>query len=315
MSDDRKAKRRLSKFNFEASGARVSLVGPLVGGPANDYEVLVTKSTKDISRTDYLKSIIKAADVQVTLSMEDFLEKFFGMWSRDAAALAVLLGYEVDVSDEYVCCESAQATIDNKLEGIDLLKSLHKGDDFFKLELADQKIILKAQEAFEKGLSSEVSSEGEVGSVIKKNSEDPTGDTMSEETKETLEEVLKSVADLKEALEAETAVRKSLEQKEDKRVELSFIEKAKGYSFIEDSEAEVFGKILKSLSEEDSLQVLTIFEKAHKAVEDSNSDMFEQKSTSGGAKVDLKNIEKSKQNVRKALAKLGVKVDTQEEGE
>ena len=138
---------------------------------------------------------------------------------------------------------------------------------------------------------------------------------MSEETKETLEEVLKSVADLKEALEAETAVRKSLEQKEDKRVEMAFIEKAKGYSFIEDSEAEVFGKILKSLSEEDSLKVLTIIEKAHKAVEDSNSEMFVQKSMGGEAKVDLVAIEKSKVNVRKALAKLGVKVDTQEEGE
>lgn len=43
------AKRKLSRFNFEASGSHVALVGPRVGGAANQWTTLLTKSTDDIT--------------------------------------------------------------------------------------------------------------------------------------------------------------------------------------------------------------------------------------------------------------------------
>lgn len=76
-----KPKRRITKFNFEGDNAAVSLVSKDVGGAANQYTTLLTKST----------------DVVVELSMAEYLSRFFDLWSYDAMIISKLLGY----SDDY----------------------------------------------------------------------------------------------------------------------------------------------------------------------------------------------------------------------
>ena len=71
------AKRRLSNFDFSGDNSAVALVNKDQGGAANGYKTLLTK----------------AVDVNVELSLAEFLRRFTNMWSDEAAMVARLLGY------------------------------------------------------------------------------------------------------------------------------------------------------------------------------------------------------------------------------
>lgn len=91
MTIKRKAKRVLKDFDFSKENHNISLVGPEVGGAANGRNTLVLKSSD--AEVDVKKAL---EQVTLTLSMEEFLRKFFGMWSDDAAVLTKLLGFETE---------------------------------------------------------------------------------------------------------------------------------------------------------------------------------------------------------------------------
>ena len=99
MTDKVKAKRKLTDITFEHEGAHLALVHKAQGGAANGYKTLVMKSVDNRSP----EFIEKASQVKVTLSLPDFLEKFFHVWGEDAELLATLFGYEPseDESEEY----------------------------------------------------------------------------------------------------------------------------------------------------------------------------------------------------------------------
>ena len=145
------AKRKLSNFNFEAEGAHIALVHKDQGGPANgvDY-ALITKATKDITT----KEVEKAAEVTVTLSMVDFLQKFFSMWYSDAQVLATVLGYEVE-SETY----DSNAWLEERVAGISIMKSLvidveDTNKAVASLSPKDYLTILQVQALFEKNFDS-----------------------------------------------------------------------------------------------------------------------------------------------------------------
>jgi hypothetical protein len=92
-----KAKRKLFNFDFDTNGAHVALVSKDQGGSACGYSVLVTKSTNSgIQPTDVVKVQKALEQITVTMSMEEFLRKWFGMWYEDAEMLTKLLGYETE---------------------------------------------------------------------------------------------------------------------------------------------------------------------------------------------------------------------------
>ena len=99
MTDKVKAKRKLTDITFEHEGAHLALVHKAQGGAASGYKTLVMKSVDNRSP----EFIEKASQVKVTLSLPDFLEKFFHVWGEDAELLATLFGYEPseDGSEEY----------------------------------------------------------------------------------------------------------------------------------------------------------------------------------------------------------------------
>lgn len=99
MTDKVKAKRKLTDITFEHEGAHLALVHKAQGGAASGYKTLVMKSVDNRSP----EFIEKASQVKVTLSLPDFLEKFFHVWGEDAELLATLFGYEPseDSGEEY----------------------------------------------------------------------------------------------------------------------------------------------------------------------------------------------------------------------
>ena len=180
MTDKVKAKRKLTDITFEHEGAHLALVHKAQGGSANGYKTLVMKSVDNRSP----EFIEKASQVKVTLSLPDFLEKFFHVWGEDAELLATLFGYEPseDESEEYSTqsfwswyrekameqgavgswgdpitrptSQDRKEWVEDQLQGIEILKSatLAKGSaDFINSLTEDQYLnLLKDQQFIEK---------------------------------------------------------------------------------------------------------------------------------------------------------------------
>lgn len=88
----RTPKRKLKDLSFDHEGAHLALVSDqLNGGPANlQPNALFLKAIEGFSE----EILEKASQVTVTLAIEEFLQKFFGMYYEDAEVLARAMGYE-----------------------------------------------------------------------------------------------------------------------------------------------------------------------------------------------------------------------------
>ena len=84
-----KAKRKLKSLDFSGSDAAVALVGPCVGGPANQIPTLVIKAATQFS-DEFLEKMSK---VRVEMDITEYLTRFFGVYGADAEILARSLGY------------------------------------------------------------------------------------------------------------------------------------------------------------------------------------------------------------------------------
>lgn len=168
MTERQKAKRKLFNFDFSKDGARVDLVGVDDGGAANGFSVLVTKGTNhlpDVQVTDEEIVEVNKALEQITLklSMEEFLRKFFDMWSSDAEVLTKLLGFETEHEaymkeresreDEYDWAEEHEKWITDRVSQFTLMKSMNAGsvETITKSEFLD---LLALQEKLEPALES-----------------------------------------------------------------------------------------------------------------------------------------------------------------
>lgn len=181
MTDKVKAKRKLTDITFEHEGAHLALVHKAQGGAASGYKTLVMKSVDNRSP----EFIEKASQVKVTLSLPDFLEKFFHVWGEDAELLATMFGYEPseDESDDEYSTQSfwywyrekamehgavdswgdpltrptsqdRKDWIEDQLQGVEILKSatLSKGSADFISSLSEEQYLglLKDQQFIEK---------------------------------------------------------------------------------------------------------------------------------------------------------------------
>lgn len=219
-----KAKRRLSNINFEAEGSHLALVHKVQGGAANNTKTLVMKATDKYSP----EFIQKASQVKVTLSLPDFLEKFFHVWGDDAEILATLFGYtpSEDDSGEYeqenfwcwyrekaakegnldywgepltrATDEDRKQWLSEQLQGIEILKSatLAKGSTDFISGLTEEQYLnlLKDQEFIEKSFTKlEVKKDVNNGGGEPQQSKANTADT--QENKMTQETIAKAQYD------------------------------------------------------------------------------------------------------------------------
>lgn len=128
-----KAKRILKDFDFSKDNHCISLVGTDLGGAANGFEVIAMKALNQPEETIELSKALE--QITVTLSMEEFLRKFFGMWSDDAETLTKLMGFET----EYESYKREQESngeeswdyskyLEEKVSQFKILKSMNEGE-------------------------------------------------------------------------------------------------------------------------------------------------------------------------------------------
>lgn len=195
------ATRKLTDIRFEHEGAHVALVGKHQGGPANGVTTLVYKSLDNI--TDEL--VQKAGEVTVTLSFEEFLRKFFGMYWEDSKILAMALGYGSDEDDdesEEDEPKSYKDYLDEKVSAISIMKNVYKAVDMRKalseLPPEDTLALMQAQELLEKAMSSALP-EGDL--TIPSAKQEDTMSTIEKALHEEL--VTKAVQEAEEVLKAQ----------------------------------------------------------------------------------------------------------------
>jgi hypothetical protein len=132
-----KAKRVLKKFDFSKEDHCVSLVGPSLGNAANGFQTLVIKATAPEETIEVKKAL---EQITLKLSMEEFLRKFFDMWSDDAEVLTKLLGFETeheayvkankerkDSEDNYDWEAEHTKWLESRLSQFTIMKSMNEG--------------------------------------------------------------------------------------------------------------------------------------------------------------------------------------------
>lgn len=199
----RKVTRKIKKFDFSDENATVSLVGESVGGSANGWQTLITKSDKKYSE-EFLQ---KASQITVTMSINEYLQRFFGIYcSMDAELLARSLGFVTEGMDKAVveqqeemldaneppempnCWESEpgdteyEKWINYKLQSIQVMKSLFEADNIEKaiLDLSEEDYlqVLQDQEIVEKAfVEIDKACAGKGKKPVKKNSTANAEDT------------------------------------------------------------------------------------------------------------------------------------------
>lgn len=205
------AKRKLKDISFEKEGAHIALVSKEQGGPANgaDY-ALIMKATKQFSE----EFVQKMQQVQVTMELPEFLEKFFHLYGSDAQVLARMMGYvkpEEESDDEEESYEDwYEKRIEERLASFTILKSMKDsslGDVITKLDEDQYLQLLKDQQSLEKAFSdieknlADKAKEGSTEAVVKAKESDETKVEPSEtlikgkDKMEEMELLQKSLAD------------------------------------------------------------------------------------------------------------------------
>ena len=122
-------KRKLSDISFENETAHIALVTKEQGHGANGHHyALLTKSNRSLSE-EFIK---KASQVTVTLSINEYLEKFFGIWDKgNQELLARSLGFITEGMDKFA--------LEQQEEMIDM-KEVPKAPSPWDVELGDKKL-------------------------------------------------------------------------------------------------------------------------------------------------------------------------------
>lgn len=133
----------------------IALCHKLQGYGANNRPVsLLMKS--ELSPDQLTKDVIKALrQVTLEISFEEYLRRFFDMWSCDAENLAFILGFKTEWEEYLEQCEPEQVDnyrefMEDRLSYITLLKAANEGKTDFTLE--EEYELIKAQQQFEKAL-------------------------------------------------------------------------------------------------------------------------------------------------------------------
>ena len=210
MENKQKAKRKLKGFDFAKEGAAVALVGPSVGGPANGIPTLIAKANN--FSPEFIK---KMQEVQVTMELPDFLEKFFYVWGEDAKFLAGLMGWVEPPEDEAAeARDDYNEWVEDRFTSFSVIKSLHEAknlpDALSRLTEQDYLDVLQDQFEIEKALkefdskksdtSTKVESKVEASASKKKKEKQMTQEAEMVE-KSVLIELQKSLDDQRVALE------------------------------------------------------------------------------------------------------------------
>jgi len=292
MAEKKKAKRVLFNFDFDTEGAHVALVSKHQGGPASSRTVLISKSLNDGIRPRNPVKVQKALDqVTVTMSMEEFLRRWFDLWWDDATLLTKLMGFETE--HEAWVRENGTDGLDDwmeeRLSKFQLMKSLHQNpnqvvedEDFIALTILQERVeksLSKYEEEKQMANANTVTIEKARFSELE-----------SKETELTV--AVQKAADLQAQVEALTLqLTKAAEDKAAAEF-TAFSESIK--DLVEASQLEKVAKSLFTLkgTDEEAANIMIETLKAKKAAVE-NSDLFQEKSHAEGETLTPEQIRKA----------------------
>lgn len=165
-----KATKKLTDIDFSGKNAAVALVGKDQGGGANGFTTLLVKSAK---YTD--EHVEKASKIRITMDIEEFLTKFYGLWADDAEVLARALGFDTaseDMSETEDMPQTYEDWMTSRVEAIEVIKQLGNSEDVNKtlseLDPEDYLALLKSQELLEKAFKKIDKSQSQNSKVVVK---------------------------------------------------------------------------------------------------------------------------------------------------
>lgn len=298
MSDEiKKAKRLVHEYRFDKDTHHVALVHRSQGGAANGYtEALVMKSVDDILDAD----IEKATMVKVTLPFDDFLEKFFNIYSYDAEVLTAILGFkdEEDMSEQEksdMSWEDYKAECEKEkqdfINSVEILKSVKDGKETIQdLNVASLLSIRSTQAKFETYLEKSKT----IGNPVKQSKkETPVDKDEVQKAKDELNTVQTQLAELQKAKEASDSalalaladVQKANDQLEQMKAEkLADVQKARLAQLEAVKPKEEAAELFKSLSPLDDVSFATVI-KSFKSSADLEAEALKEKGV-GGSQAD-----------------------------
>ena len=294
MENKQKAKRKLKGFDFAKEGAAVALVGPSVGGPANGIPTLIAKANN--FSPEFIK---KMQQIQVTMELPDFLEKFFGIWGSDAEVLARLMGYVEPEDEDEVEDDWWENYIEEKLSAFTIIKSLHEAknlpealaqlteQDYLDV-LNDQVLIEKALKEFDaKSNASANSVEKPVeapASKVNKSKKEKQMATPEMVEKEKLTAIEKALNDQKVELEKALAQVKQYEDEKKEAIVKSKTDAVKAVVKDEKQAAVVVKAALALDNQEDFDALIAVFKSMNDLLE--KSGLFQEQGVSAEAAED-----------------------------
>lgn len=262
----RKTKRVLKNIDFSADNSHIALVSKDQGGPANgaDY-ALVLKSRS----TEFIE---KVQQIQVTMELPDFLEKFFYIWGEEAKILASLMGYvepaDTATMEKEESAKELEAWAEERFSSFAIIKSLKGAENIHKAvaELKDEEFLqLRKDQQMLEGLFVEVekAKASGVSGTADNNVEKEIQMTQEVEMieKSQFVEIQKQFAETQELLKAAKEQLAAFEAKEKEAIrksKLQAVEKAVGDSAV----AEVLFKAVGLVEDQSE------FEAVVKALED-----------------------------------------------
>lgn len=281
-----KAKRKLSDITFEKEGCHIALTHKSQGYSANGkpYALIMKSKSQEF--------IEKIQQVRVTMELPDFLEKFFSIWGSDAQVLAKLMGYEREEFDGSDEPQSYDDWINERVEGIEILKSLKESENpsiaIVAMDEKDILTVLKAQAQLEPFLNQP---EGEPsGKQLEKNMPNPNTEMVEKSALVDLQKSFddqkvaleKAAADLEAAkVELEKAVAKNAEYEAEKaKAKVEARKAALKDAVADDAKVEVLFKSLSVASDEDFAATVETLKGLRAAQE--NSELFKEAGAAAG---------------------------------
>ena len=171
---NKKAKRVLKNIEFESSEtSHIALVHKDQGGPASGADYRLVMKSNNFSP----EFIQKMQAIQVTMTIPEFLSRFFMLWEEDVEFLSQLLGYVEPEDETMEAKEDYDKWIEERFQSFSIIKSLHEAkslpDALSKLTeqdyldvLTDQAVIEKALTEFTKGAKPEANTSTKVESKV-----------------------------------------------------------------------------------------------------------------------------------------------------
>lgn len=274
-----KAKRKLSEISFDHEGAHLALCSKSQGAANNWNKALIMKGHNFSP-----EFIQKMQQVQVTMELPDFLEKFFGIWGSDAEVLARLMGYVEPADEDDEEDDWWENYIEEKLSAFTIIKSLHEAknlpealaqlteQDYLDV-LNDQVLIEKALKEFDaKSNASANSVEKPVeapASKVNKSKKEKQMATPEMVEKEKLTAIEKALNDQKVELEKALAQVKQYEDEKKEAIVKSKTDAVKAVVKDEKQAAVVVKAALALDSQEDFDALVEVFKSMNAVIEKS----------------------------------------------